>query len=45
MNRVVPCTIKFNNYLLIMAKGKSSKIIKDYEDLVDNLKKSTTNYN
>ena len=39
MNRVIPCTIKFNNYLLIMARGKSSKIIKDYNDLVANLKK------
>ena len=38
MNRI-PCTIKFNNYLLIMARGKSSKIIKDYNDLVANLKK------
>ena len=39
MNRVLPCTIKFNNYLLIMAKGKSTKKIKDYDDLIKQLKK------
>ena len=34
MNLVIPCTIKFNNYLQIMAKNKSSIKINNYDDLV-----------
>ncbi len=38
MNQEVSCTIKFNNYLQIMAKNKSSIKINNYDDLVKELK-------
>ena len=38
MNRVVPCTIKFNNYLLIMIKKTNTEKIDTYEQLVKKLK-------
>ena len=37
MNQVVPCTIKFNNYLLIMEKKKDIEKINSYEQLVKKL--------
>ena len=37
MNRVLPCTIKFNNYLLIMEKKKDIEKINSYEQLVKKL--------
>jgi len=38
MNRVLPCTIKFNNYLLIMAKKTDIEKIDNYEQLIEKLK-------
>ena len=39
MNQVVPCTIKFNNYLVIMEKKTDIEKINSYEHLVEKLKK------
>ena len=38
MNQVVPCTIKFNNYLVIMEKKTDIEKINSYEQLVEKLK-------
>ena len=38
MNQVLPCTIKFNNYLLIMEKKIDIEKIDTYEQLVEKLK-------
>ena len=38
MNRVLPCTIKFNNYLLIMSEKTNIEKIDTYERLIEKLK-------
>ena len=38
MNQVITCTIKFNNYLLVMEEKKNIKKIDSYEQLIEKLK-------
>ena len=39
MNRVITCTIKFNNYLLVMEEKTDIEKVNSYEQLVEKLKK------
>ena len=37
MNRLIPCTIKFNNYLVIMEKKTDTEKVNSYEQpFIDN---------
>ena len=39
MNLVIPCTIKFNNYLLDMEEKTDIEKVNSYEHLIEKLKK------